>query len=476
MSGTNLFLKRIFAGLGLAGMVGLLALATGCGGGGSSTPPLTTTANSAVQVKMGDDPDDRVVAFEITVNSVVLTDQSGATVSALASPTTLELTHLADTNGPLSFLNIKQDTYTQAAITVSNPEIAYLNSLGQVVEKQLNITTTVTVNFNPALVVGPGTSVVNLDLDLAHTLTINLASGSLTVNPVFVVTTSAVPPEGQEDQENEDNGQLQGTWGVVSAETSNSFTITVGLSQQSLTFAVDGNTAFQNIGGTSQMTTGMLVRVNAVTQPTGVLLAKRVVAVEMDNASEADGMITAVTGSPAGQFSLLDQDGVGRGLTEKMLGATLNVGVTANTVFSIPEDVDLSNLLFTPVFSASALQAGQRVEVDTNLGVTPMTGAAMGALSANNVELRRQAVHGVVANYNSTSSGQFTFTLDLPADSYLTLLSQGTVTSITVVQQPTTELRNLNAVANSANIRVRGVLFWTGSGYTMVASRIVAIQ
>lgn len=470
----NGFLKHGLAHLGLAGMVGVLALSIGCGGGGSSTSPLTTTASSAVQVRMGDDPDDRVVAFEITVDSVVLTDQGGATVSVLASPTTLELTHLADTNGPLSFLNVKQDTYTQAAITVSNPEIAYLNSLGQVVEKQLSLTTTVTVNFSPALVVGPGTTVVNLDLDLAHSLTINLATGSISVNPMFVVTTSAVPPEGQEDQENEDDGQLQGIWGIVSAETANSFTITVGLSQQSLTFAVDSNTAFEEISGTSQMKTGMLVRVNAVTQPSGVLLAKRVAAVEMDNASEADGIITAVTGSPATQFSLLDQDGVGMGLTAQLLGGTLNVGLTANTIFSIPEDVDLSNLPFTPAFDAASLQAGQRVEADTNLGVTPMAGGAV--LSASHVELRKQAVHGVVANYASTGSSQFTFTLDLPAESYLTLLSHGAVTSITVVQQPSTELRNLNTVTNGASVRVRGVLFWTGSGYTMVASRIVAIQ
>lgn len=454
-------------------MVGVLALSIGCGGG-SSASPLTTTASSAVQVKMGDDPDDRVVAFEITVNSVVLTDQGGATVSVLASPTTLELTHLADTNGPLSFLNVKQDTYTQAAITVSNPEIAYLNSLGQVVEKQLSLTTTVMVNFSPALVVGPGTTVVNLDLDLARSLTINLATGSITVNPTFVVTTSAVPPEGQEDQENEDDGQLQGIWGIVSAETANSFTITVGLSQQSLTFAVDSNTTFEDISGTSQMKTGMLVRVNAVTQPSGALLAKRVAAVEMDNASEADGMITAVTGSPATQFSLLDQDGVGMGLTAQLLGGTLNVGLTANTVFSTPEDVDLSNLPFTPAFDAASLRTGQRVEADTNLGVTPMAGGAI--LSASHVELRKQAVHGMVANYASTGTGQFTFTLDLPAESYLTMLSHGAITSITVVQQPSTELRNLNTVTNGANVRVRGVLFWTGSGYTMVASRIVAIQ
>src|SRR5690242_10259268 len=136
MSDSVRLLKAKLPSLAFAALIVLLIVAVGCGGG--STTPTNATANSAVQVKIGDDPDDSVIAFEITVQSVVLTDQSGATVSALSSPTTLELTHLADTNEPLSFLNIKQDTYTQAAITVSNPKIVYLNSLGQVVEKQLN--------------------------------------------------------------------------------------------------------------------------------------------------------------------------------------------------------------------------------------------------------------------------------------------------------------------------------------------------
>jgi hypothetical protein len=465
------FVKRISATIGLVALISLLALAVGCGGG-ASAPPITATSSSAVQIKMGDDPDDSVLAFELTVNSVVLSKQGGGSVSALLTPTTLELTHLADTNQPLSLLNIQQGTYTEAQISVSNPEIVYLNGLGQAVEKQLNLSATVTIAFNPPLVVGPGSSVVNFDLNLARSVSINLSSGAVTVNPVFVVTTSAVPPAGQEDQENEEDGGLQDMWGIVSGTTSSSFTMSVGMSGQSLTFTVDSNTAFENIGGLSQMSAGMLVRVNAVTQPNGVLLAKRVTAVEMDNASEADGVITAVTGSPATQLAVLDQDGVGLGMTAQLLGGTLNVDVNSSTVFSVSEDLDLSNLQFTPVFSSSSVMAGQRVEADTNAGVSPS-----GTLTASNVELRRQAVHGIVSGYGpGLVSGQFTFTLNLPVDSYLTLLSHGAVKAITVVQQPTTELRNLSAVSDGANLRVRGALFWTGSGFTMVASRIVAVQ
>lgn len=50
------------------------------------------------------------------------------------------------------------------------------------------------------------------------------------------------------------------------------------------------------------------------------------------------------------------------------------------------------------------------------------------------------------------------------------------MSSTTLSQQPSTELRNLNAVTNGAHVRGRGGLFWTGSGDTMVASRIVAVQ
>lgn len=463
------FLKRYLPAFALATVFAMLVVALGCGGGSSS--PVNMTANSAVQVKIGDDPDDSVLAFEITVNSLTLTQQGGGTVTAINSPTTLELTHLADTNEPLSLLNVNQGSYTQAVITVSNPKIVYLNSLGQVVEKQLTLSDTVTLNFSPALVVGPGSTVVNLDLNVAHSVSIDLTTGGVTVNPVFVVTTSAVPPEGQEDQENEDNGQLQDTWGVVTGTSGSSFSIAAGLSMQPLTFNVDANTAFINISGLSQMGNGMLVRVDAVTRPDGSLLAKRVVAGEVDTASEADGIITSVSGNPATQFSVLDQDGVGIGMSENMLGTTLSVGITPGTAFHTPEEIDLSNLSFTPVFDATSIKAGQRVEADTNTGVGPSS-----TLSATNVELRRQAVHGTVASYASTGSGQFTFTLNLPVDSYLTRLSGGAITSIAVVQQPSTELRNLSTVGNGANVRVRGVLFWTGSGFTMVASRIVAVQ
>ena len=63
----------------------LLVWAVGCGE--SSTP---VQPSSAVQVKVGDAAADRVVAFEMTLTSLVLTTSNGQEVTALAEPRRIE--------------------------------------------------------------------------------------------------------------------------------------------------------------------------------------------------------------------------------------------------------------------------------------------------------------------------------------------------------------------------------------------------
>ncbi len=457
--------------LGFLGLV-LLALAgatIGCGGGSAGAGANVQPA-SAVQVKMGDAPADRIVAFELTVNSVVLTDQGGKAFNALSAPTELELSHLADTNEPLSLLNVPQDTYTQLAISVSNPEVVYLNNSGTAVEKEFTFTQTVTLALNPPVVIGAGGTVVNLDLNLARSLALDVASGQVSLNPIFVVTTSAVPPDSEENGEDEDHGEMGDMWGIVQSVGSTSFQMSAQLSDQVLTINVSNQTEFEGVSGIGQVKPGMLLRVDAVTHQDGALLARKVELAEMQDGSEAEGIVTSVTGNPAQQFSVVLQDGAGANLHASSLGARMNVGVTSGTAFRVPGEVDLSNLPFTPAFDATTLRPGQRVEADTDL---PISAAS---LTAESVRLQRQALRGTVSNYQSSGSNQFTFTLNLPADSYLTLLSGGATTSVTVVQQPGTELRELNAITDSASVRVRGTLFWTPGGFYMVASRISAAR
>ena len=66
--------------------------------------------------------------------------------------------------------------------------------------------------------------------------------------------------------------------------------------------------------------------------------------------------------------------------------------------------------------------------------------------------------------------GPVTFTLTLPADSAFAMLS-GT-TNMTVFWQPGTILHNLSNVNNGDTLRVRGLVFFTGSAFNVLAGRI----
>src|SRR4051812_45506528 len=133
---------------------------TACGGGNSTSPAPQTAVPGSAQgstavVNVSDAPSDRLVEFEITVDSIVLTKSDNSTVKVLATPRRIEVTHLAGTDEPLVLSAIPQGMYISAAIAVSSPEVTFINNAGQPVEKENPaFATTVTVPISPALLVG----------------------------------------------------------------------------------------------------------------------------------------------------------------------------------------------------------------------------------------------------------------------------------------------------------------------------------
>jgi hypothetical protein len=122
-------------------------------------------------VKVGDAPADRVVTFEVTVGPISMTPTSGSAVTVLSATQRVELSHLSGTNEPLALLNVPQESYSSAAITVANPEVAFINNLGVLVKLQPVFNQAITLNFSPALTVGASSVVVNIDLNVANSLT-----------------------------------------------------------------------------------------------------------------------------------------------------------------------------------------------------------------------------------------------------------------------------------------------------------------
>src|ERR1700737_4659801 len=166
------------------------AVVTLSGCSGSAPTTVNPAAKSAVQVRIGDAPIDKVLAFELTVTSITLTDAAGVTTSVLSSPTEVELTHLAGTFEPLTLNNISQGTYTKAVITVASPDVTYIDpGTGLIMEKHPTLTTpTATVTFpNGGLTVGSGATSINFDFNLANSLVFD-ASNNVTVTPVFTLS------------------------------------------------------------------------------------------------------------------------------------------------------------------------------------------------------------------------------------------------------------------------------------------------
>jgi hypothetical protein len=446
-------------------LVGVFTLLAGCGGGaggssilppGGGPPPAGSTMSV---VNFADSPSDRVVAFELTVNSVTLTRSDNSMVTLLSTPRRIEVTHVSGSAEPLVTSAVPQGTYTSASIVVSAPDVVYIDNSGHGVEKNDNTATkTINITFSPTLVVGTMPLVLTLDIDARGSLMIDTVSGNVTVNPVATVGRSNIS-ENENEQEVE-NGEFEHVIGNVTASSATGFTIAVGASASPMTFVTNASTSFEGVAGAANLAAGTLVRVEGRTQTDGSLIAKEVEVVSA-NGTEAEGLITSTTGNPVSSFNLVIQDANGSGMSSSSLGHTIIVNTSNRTKFRIDDgNIDLSGLAL-PSFSAGSLSKGQRVEAESD---TPI---AAGVLAAESVKLQSQAL---VGGASAISSSQFTLTV--PDDSAFKLLTGKN--TLTVLTQRNTRLKNGVAVTQGAVLKVRGlVLFDPAQGtFTMVAGRI----
>jgi organic hydroperoxide reductase OsmC/OhrA len=126
----------------------------------------------------------------------------------------------------------------------------------------------------------------------------------------------------------------------------------------------------------------------------------------------------------------LAHDGAGSGVTNSDLASAITVNVSSAATFNIDsEDVDMSNLPFTPVFDGSTIFKGQRILAVSSSGM--MSGGGMGGMmgggtvNASTINLEQQGLRGTVSAY-STSGSQATFTLTVASDSVFATLTGST--------------------------------------------------
>ncbi|HEY6938329.1 MAG TPA: DUF5666 domain-containing protein [Terriglobales bacterium] len=476
---------------GLALLALLLFLALGCGDGSTPLQP-----SSAVQVKIGDAAADRVVALEMTLTSLVLTKSDGQLVSVLPEARRIEFTRLAGTVEPVALLNIPQGSYTEAALAGSDLHLTYLDAAGAVQEYTQAREITTSMVLNPQLGVTTS-SIMNIDLNLAASILsidpTNVARPQF--RPVYSFSISPVSTTKQQDEE----GALEHVIGVVTAADSSSFTMQLGQNGILLTFAVDASTAFQDV--TLTTLPNMIVEVDGVTAADGTLYAERVAGLTNTGGAVVEGVLTRRTFLPDGFAKrtayrpiapLVVQDGVGNGMVDALVGTPVTVDFSSAAYGvngeGMPDGWAFS-LIGGLVFNPATIIPGQSVQVVTDTGITPLDSGY--TIPARTVTLQEQAASGVVSDYrdglvfglllglrdtktvsprSAISMPVAAFDLQLPDDSYLTLLTQ--FTSVNVGVFPETKVNGTSAISDLMTVRVRGWLFYFDDELAMVADRI----
>ena len=404
-----------------------------------------------MQVSLSDASADQLLSFQLTINNIVLNTPSNATVGVVPVATTVEVSHLQATAQPISQVTVRQDTYTEATVSMSNVTATFVNLSGQIAQASFPGTFNVPVTFNPNVVVGTNPLVLNFDFNLSQSLQ-SLASNGFV--PVVTATVNSVPALNQQE---EGTGGVHDLTGVINSTASNSFALAVAQVSTLLTIAVDGNTQFVGVSGLSGLAAGDIVEVNAALQGNNTLLATKVEA-EVGVKQEAEGVVVTRTAGSPNTFGVAVQSSAGSGAPSP--GTLQTVSADNTTAFVLPlDEASLNGLPFTPLFSSFAnLAVGQRVDVRTK-----STFAAL----ISEAKLSLQTLSGLPTSQNGNQ-----YTLALPADSAFRLLTGAA--SIDFIVQPNTELKGLTSIIPGIQVQVRGLLFFDApSGrYKLVATRI----
>ncbi|MCU0963276.1 MAG: DUF4382 domain-containing protein [Pirellulaceae bacterium] len=462
----------------LALIAAALMLAACGGGGGGGTPPASagtpatgtpTTATSPVQINLGDDPADRLMAVNVTVNSVALHRADGQSVTVLSSPRPMELMHLMGTVAPLAVANVPHGTYTGATMTFGGATVMHMDpASGQPLQRQVAGPMTSHVSFGSPLVVGTGPMVVNFDMNMWASVGIDSA-GNVSLSPSLSAHHSAAIANSQHHEQ----GGLHGLVGVVGGTGTNAFTLSMMQGLSGIPLTTHTGTHFEGMAGQHMMGAGQVVSVDASLQPDGTWIASHVQSHMASGGALSSGVVATVTGAPPTQLVLVMHDGAGSGMAASSLAGSTTVSVGDATTFAINgTSVDLTNLPFTPRFDRASVSAGQRIEALSTSqwthggGMHGMTGG--GTLTASSVRLAQQGLRGTVSGY-TPAGNEATFVLTVPADAVFAKLTGKT--SITVYQRAATLLTPAN-VSNGSVVQVRGLLFNDAGTLRLVASRV----
>lgn len=451
--------------------IGLIA---GCSNGtmaSGTSPSPATAASSSMLITVGDAPPSSILAAQVKISSIALTPAGGGSpVIALNTPQSVELTSLGAIQEPLENINVPAGTYNSVTVTISSAQATYLDSSNSVTTSSATVTQPQgTISLNPALTITANQNVqLRLNFNLARSF--NLTGTTLSFTPSITSAAAAIDGESSADRQVEVSG-------TVTAISSTSITVKSSDTGLSSTFAINSSTHFSSGASASTIQANSIVSIVGAIQADGTLLATNISASMSGQAIEGtqsggSGVITAVSTDNTGavtSFTFVPREDYGN----QTAHAPLTVMLDASTTYSVSEDAVQQGISST-AFNNTQIFPGQSVEV---IG----TSSTSSAITAQSVRLAAESLSGTLTGSPQGASPVYTFTLQLPASSFLTTYQS--LTTLNAATDAQTQYEDslgttaFTSLASSANLEVHGFLLRDSSGnFLLTVADISQIQ
>ena len=421
---------------------------------------------------------DQVSDFDLTVQSLTLTDQAGKTVSVISASSPTEFFHLNGNIEPLTTVSIPQDVYTSATMTLEGAVFVCIEqeSGGDLLFSHYSIDNQgPVVNLTAPITVTGSNMVLSLNLLVSQSAIFPSCYSQPTfagysMSPTFSLT----PLSSSPSPTNAGNGLVTGLEATIASvgATGSSLTLTIPAgSYGTRTVQVSANsaTAFQGVSGFSVLSPGMFLNLDGALQSDGSLLATRI---QVENPTALNlftGPVLSVNTlypvlmlygrteiGPLMEDPVTNQSGLYDDSPRlDFSAATFQISGQLSNIQSLP---------FVASFNASNFVAGQNVDVTSqayNLGggVGPYT-------AANTITLIPQTIDGTVQSVST--SGSFTvYTVSLASyDLFPQLAVQAGQTTllnnpseVQVYVDSNTQELNTQALATGSTLRFYGLVF-----------------
>ena len=485
-------MKKYILAISSVVAIGIL-IQIGCGGGGNGRLSIVASPGS-LAVFGGDTPVCNVFSFSVTITGLTLSPQSGSSpVSVLpgGKAVTVDFASLMDFATLFSLSNVSPGTYNALGITLSNPQLTYLDTSTsppshKTISPSLS-SLTINLDLNPALVIASnGNVALQLDFDLLNSVSVG-SNNQFTVTPTFTANLPSASGSNGFAQFDDLSGLVQS----VSASSTNpsfvgSFTI-ASPNAPTLTVNVTSSTSFAGVVGLSSLVAGTFVEMRAYLDANTNIVATSVVAEAQEDQASGEaafaGLITSVTpqSGNATQFTLLVQEENPDVSTRVALFSPLTVNIApSSTTFGVTaQAADFADFSFGP----ANLAVGQRVVFH---GTLPSGSGTTQTAAARSIFLGLESILGNLSTNPSTPvttndgvDGGFTLVPCSP------LFQPAQITVLSALQTTFVGITNLNSLTATGThfLLVKGLLFYeqeTASygveGWTVPANVQVATE